>query len=189
MVSSMGDCMDLKFKRAIWGYDPAQVVREIGLINQDFIDKKDDLQKKKTDAEIQIKNLQEELESTRRQLEEYRDRELSIIEILTRAQASAADIEQKAQQESSQIMDDARKKVEVQRKNLDILKHQYEDFQNDFSTILQRYNSSLVEITEVKETQSACNESLDSSNNSNSKSDDEELELMNLHRFMPSIVS
>mgnify|MGYP001158014413 CR=1 FL=1 len=141
------------FKRSFWGYKPAEVKKEITRVNELFLERKKEQQMKLGETENELKSQRQELEAARLQLKEYTLQEHTVVESLTSAKTSAAVIEEKAWQESRNIVNNALKEVETQKNNLAILKHQYESFRNDFVTVLQRYSSSLVDADKPEECQ------------------------------------
>lgn len=141
---------ELSFKRAIWGYKPKQVYQEIERISKSLADKKQEQLIQLTNAENELKLQQKELEYTHKQIKDYGLQEHSIVDSLTRAQSSATAIEEKAWQESRNIVNNAIKEVEAQKNNLEILKQQYDAFRRDFVSILQRYSSSLIDADSVE---------------------------------------
>lgn len=131
--------MNVKFKRSFWGYNPADIDKQLKSMDKYYKDSLMGLRKQLADEVHQLQLLKVNIEKVKNNIEVYQKIEFEISEVLLKTHLNAVERVFTAMLESRQAENKAADKVLFKKGELNKLKTNIQKIKEEINSVTDRY--------------------------------------------------
>lgn len=141
--------MHKNMRKGLFGFKTRDVLNEIQQMDSNHQKELAQLQSAIEKAKLELTYSEEQIEQLKKQLNEYKEREHLVAEVMVTAQINAQRIEESAKERARIMIAESEEELKQKQQELDSLRIKVVSFKQDFRETLDNYRISLERISEA----------------------------------------